>query len=81
MRVTVHFYAVLKDLTGCSTDEVDIPEGSDAAGLLKTVCDRHAGIRPYATVIRLATETEYIKLDQSIEPGADIAFIPPVSGG
>lgn len=81
MTVTVQYYAILRDLTGIGRENIELQIGSTGHDLLEKVIERHPAVGPYASVVRLATETEYVPSDISMEPGAVIALIPPVSGG
>ena len=81
MTVTVQYYAILRELSGVGKEEIELRQGSTGHTLLEAVVDRHPALGPYVSVIRLATETEYIKSDVHIEQGTVIALIPPVSGG
>jgi len=81
MLVTVRYYAMLRDITGRSTEEIDVPQNSDGAALIKSVIDRYPRIAEYARFLRLATDMEYISETTTLTDGDEISLIPPVSGG
>lgn len=81
MRVRVLFFASLKDRTGVAVEEVEVPPGCDVAGLWKALAGRHPrlgepGLKPAA-----ACDGTYAGWDRSLDGVAEVAFLPPVSGG
>ncbi len=81
MRVRVLFFGMLKDVTGFSTEQIDLPEPAN----LRTVWDAYAArfprmeeLKPH---LRLALNHEFSDLAASVAAGDEVAFLPPVSGG
>jgi molybdopterin converting factor small subunit len=81
MEVRIHYYALLRDMAGVSEEIVTLAEGSDGNDLLAAVAARHPGMQKLLHVVRLASETEYLRRDDALRPGAAVQLIPPVSGG
>lgn len=81
MRIRVLFFGQLKDVVGCSSDDIDLPPGST----LETAFERYASqfprVREMADSIAAARNQEFADLAQALEDGDEIAFMPPVSGG
>ena len=81
MRVRVLFFGPLKDLVGTSSEEIDLPAGSD----LRAVFDRYKARQPrlgeLARSIVLARNREFAPPATPVSDGDEIAFLPPVSGG
>ncbi len=81
MRVRVLFFGPLKDLVGTSSEEIDLPAGSD----LRAVFDRYQARQPrlgeLARSIVLARNREFAPPATPVSDGDEIAFLPPVSGG
>ena len=81
MTLTVEYYAVLKDLTGLSSESLEVPGGCDGSGLLALLGQRypkHAGL---IASVRIANSESYISNDSTLEPDSTLLLIPPVSGG
>ena len=81
MRVTVKLFAVAKERAGCDAVEVELPEAALVRQLRTALAEQHpslAGIVPHA---RFAINNEYCGDQVAIPAAAEIAIIPPVSGG
>jgi molybdopterin converting factor subunit 1 len=81
MLARVHLFAVARQRAGRPVVEVDLPDGATVADLkaaLRASVHDLAAILPAA---RFAIDSEYTDDDAPIPPGAEIALIPPVSGG
>ena len=81
MKVTVLFFATLRQFAGTPRLEFDIVEGTSVADF-KTKLGEHLP----ALVIALETSLvsinkEYAFPEEIIPEGAEIAIFPPVSGG
>jgi len=81
MEVRIHYYALLREIAGGSEDTVTLADGSDGNDLLAAVAARHPGMQKLLPVVRLASETEYLRRDDALKPGGTVQLIPPVSGG
>ena len=81
MRVRVLFFGMLRDLIGCSEQEIELPE--DAR--LETVFDHYASQFPrlgeMSDSIVLARNEEFAGRDSVLADGDEVALMPPVSGG
>jgi MoaE-MoaD fusion protein len=76
MKVTVRLFAVLRERAGSDRLELDLPEGASVADALAEVDDLAGGLR-----LVMAVNREYAAADHRLEPGDELALIPPVSGG
>jgi molybdopterin synthase sulfur carrier subunit len=78
MSVTVLYFASLRDAAGVATERVPLPASLPA--LYETLRVRHA--LPLAPErLRVAIDGAFCGWDAAVREGAEIAFIPPVSGG
>jgi len=81
VRVKVLFFGMLRDITGRSSDELELPEGAT----LETVFERYSRDYPRLDVLSgsivLARNHEFSPRTAAITDGDEIAFLPPVSGG
>lgn len=81
MKVQVRLFAAARQAAGSSTVELELPVGA-TVGQLR---DRLAGEFPQLSALvrqaMFAVDAEYVRDGVEIRPGADVACIPPVSGG
>lgn len=79
MRILL--FAHLRDVVGCS--EIELPE-EQPLGLeefwSRLLAD-HPALEPYLATIRVARNQSYLEPGEPLDPGDEIALIPPVSGG
>lgn len=78
MSVTVLYFASLRDAAGLASEVFDRPESLSV--LYQSLCERHGFTLPPER-LRVAIDGEFSNWDAVIGDGAEIAFIPPVSGG
>ena len=78
MTVTVLYFASLRDAAGRDSERVERPESLSA--LYDTLASRH-GFTLARERLRVAVDGEFAHWDHAPAEGAEVAFIPPVSGG
>jgi molybdopterin synthase sulfur carrier subunit len=78
MSVTVLYFASLRDAAG--RDEEQAPTPESLAGLYEALRARH-GFALTRERLRVAVDGEFVAWNAPVRDGAQIAFIPPVSGG
>lgn len=81
MRVRVLLFAGVRDLVGAESIELDVDDGLDARAFLSAFCARFPAVSAYAPALRVAIDGRYAAWDERVEPGAEVALIPPVAGG
>ena len=81
MTVRVRLFAAVKDTAGTDTLELDLPEGATIADLRRRMADGFPRMADLLSRVMFAIDTEYAGDARKIPPEADIACIPPVSGG
>ena len=84
MRVKLLCFGLFKDLLGIATEDVEIPEGSSVAGLLRILEQRTSNLRMDAKVwqsLAVAVNREYSPAGTVLREGDEVALLPPVSGG
>jgi len=85
MRLTIVYFARLREALGMAREIVDAPAGVSSVGQLRSwVAGRgepwksaFAEVQP----IRVAQDHELAADDTALRPGAEVAFFPPVTGG
>jgi sulfur-carrier protein len=81
MRVNVKLFAAARELAGGDTLEIDLPAGATVANLRETLMERLPRATDLLARSMFAIECDYASDDQRLQPSAEIACIPPVSGG
>ena len=79
MRVSLLYFASLRDAAGCEAEDMDIAAPS-LAQLYESVRARHGFALPRER-LRVARNGAFASWDDVAADGDEIAFIPPVSGG
>ncbi|OGT55615.1 MAG: molybdopterin converting factor subunit 1 [Gammaproteobacteria bacterium RIFCSPHIGHO2_12_FULL_63_22] len=78
MSVTVLYFASLRDAAGVDSEVLDLP--ASLAGLYESLRARH-GFALGREKLRVAVDGAFANWTDPVADGAEIAFIPPVSGG
>ena len=81
MTITVLFFAQARDHAGRARGTLELPEGSrvaDALALLERDHPALAALRPHLAV---AVDQRLAQPDTPLTEGAELALLPPVSGG
>ena len=81
MIVTLLFFAQARECVGRPSLSLELPEGCRLADALAEVERRHprlAALRPH---LAIAVDQRLAALDAALREGAEIALLPPVSGG
>ena len=79
VRVAVLYFASLRDTAGCSREEVDT-DATDLVGLYRQLRERHGFALPRER-LRVSMGDAFVDWSTPLSEGAEVAFIPPVSGG
>jgi MoaE-MoaD fusion protein len=81
VRVGVRLFGALAERAGRDRDVLDLPEGATAADVLREVGVRHPGARPIVPRLQVAVNLEVVPAERRIDPGDEVALLPPVAGG
>ena len=79
--IRIQLFAVARQLIGAETIEVDLPGGATVGQLREQLCEVAPAIRPVISHVRFAVNADYAGDKTVIPADADVACIPPVSGG
>lgn len=74
MELTVRLFAGLRERAGADSVTVELPDGATAGDLLAAM-----DLAPRACIV--AVDREYVPAEHVLDAGAEVALIPPVSGG
>jgi molybdopterin synthase sulfur carrier subunit len=80
MKITLKYFASIRDLVGAGGEEITIPPDSTVEGLLKTLKGLHDPLMD-AEQILVAVNGAYVDPGTVLEEGDKVALFPPVSGG
>ncbi len=81
MLVRVLLFAIARERFGRPSVEVEIPPGATAADLRSALARSSPALATVAPICRVAINAEYVDDASMIPEGAEVALIPPVSGG
>lgn len=78
-RVTVLYFASLRDAAGISSESVE-SDAADLGALYESLRARYGFALPVDR-LRVATDGAFARWGDALRDGSEIVFIPPVSGG
>ena len=81
MRVTVKFFAILRDRAGISERILELPEGSTAEAATRLLLEIYPKLGEHLPKSALAVNRAYGPRDTVLHDEDELALIPPVSGG
>ena len=82
MRVRVRLFARAKDLAGgASSMALDLPDGATIGQLRRRLAEEKPALAGLLARSVLAVGDEFVADETTLLPGADVALLPPVSGG
>ena len=76
----MRYFAQAADKVGCREEVVEI-SGNDQNELRTLLVQMHPALDPVLDYCRFAVNGEYIQQGEWLPEGAEVAVIPPVSGG
>ena len=79
--VSVRLFASYREAVGASQVQLPLPEDSDGAALWTALVDRYPGLRKLPPPAGYAINDEYVTGNRPLRGAAEVALIPPVSGG
>ncbi len=81
MRVTMLYFAAARERAGCGSEVLDLPEGATTRAALDLACAKHPALQAVRSRLRIAVDQEFSENERPLRDGAEVALIPPVSGG
>ena len=81
MNVRVHFYAQLRELIGVYELEIELPQGATVRELLEKIYMHQPTLRAHDKSILVGAGLEFVGRNYKLNPGEEIAIMPPVQGG
>ena len=81
MLVTVQLFAVLRERVGLSELALELGPSPSADDVKRGVAERYPAVRELLAKTAVAVNRQYATPQTPIQPGDEVALIPPVSGG
>ena len=81
MKVRAQFYAQLRELVGNHELEVELPQGATVRELLENIYEQKPALRAHDKSILVGAALEFVARNYKLNPGEEIAIMPPVQGG
>jgi molybdopterin converting factor subunit 1 len=81
MKVRVRLFARAKDLVGAESVSLELPEGARVNDLRRRLTVDHPTLATLLERSAIAVDNEFADNDVVLSPCAEIALLPPVSGG
>ncbi len=81
MRVHVLYFAVAREKSGVRRETLEVPEGTQVAELARRIAAAHPALAPLLPRMRIAVNEAFASPDARLPADAEVAVIPPVSGG
>ena len=81
MLLTIKLFAIARHRIGRDQIEVTLPDAATAADLRCSLAEEFPALADVLPHIRIAVNSSYAADSTPIPSGAEVALIPPVSGG
>lgn len=81
MTITVLFFAQAREHAGTARSTLELPAGSRVADALARLERAHPALGPLWPHLAVAVDRHLVRGDAALEDGAELALLPPVSGG
>jgi molybdopterin converting factor subunit 1 len=80
-KITILFFATLKEKVGANRAELELPENQPVAELKRVLAEKYPAIQPIIGNTLISINQQFAFDEDLIPSGAEIALFPPVSGG
>lgn len=74
-------FALYREVVGKSELELEVEEGITVARLIKRLEQEFPQLKEFSENLIVAVNAEYVERDYPLQPGDEVALVPPVSGG
>jgi molybdopterin converting factor subunit 1 len=81
MKVTVKFFAILRERVGTGEIIKEIQEGSTVGELWGMLQQDYPKLASVKTRLLYAVNQDYVRLDHVLKENDEVVYVPPVSGG
>lgn len=81
MKVVVKLFAAAREAAGAGEVAVDVADGATVADVERALVANHPGLAGIVSHSRWAINAAFSPKDAKLPKDAEVALIPPVSGG
>ena len=81
MKITVSLFASARETAGADQVEVEVAEPATVSELKRSLVASYPALEPLVKRSMFSVDQEYASDGQELVASADVALIPPVSGG
>jgi molybdopterin synthase sulfur carrier subunit len=85
MKVTLRFFASVREELGTAQESLNVPDGVTSVADLRKLLLQRGGVWTSALAterpLRMAFNHTMCPADTALADGAEVAFFPPVTGG
>ncbi|HEY2954691.1 MAG TPA: MoaD/ThiS family protein [Candidatus Eisenbacteria bacterium] len=81
MQIKVLYFAQARERAGRPSAPLELPEGSRVADALTAIRRSTPALDPLWPHLAVAVDGALAPADQALREGAELALLPPVSGG
>lgn len=81
MKLRLLAFATASDAVGATESELELPAIASVADLRRVLVERFPALAPLGPRLAIAVDGELARDDTPLRAGAEVALLPPVSGG
>jgi molybdopterin converting factor small subunit len=81
MKIRLLAFATAAETLGTAVLDWPLAEGATVADLARELAERHPALGPRLSRFAWAVDGELCRPDRALTEGAEVALLPPVSGG
>jgi molybdopterin converting factor subunit 1 len=81
MKVTVRLFAMLRERAGTGEIPLEMPDDASVGDVWQRLRREHPRLHEYEGPVRFALDQRYVDIEEPLLDNAEVALIPPVSGG
>jgi len=81
VTITVLLFAQARERAGTAKTSVELPDGSRVGDALAALERAHPSLAALRAHLAVAVDQRLAREDDLLAPGAELALLPPVSGG
>ncbi len=81
MRITVLYFAVVRERLGKETEEIALSDGATVADAVTALAKKHVPLESLLPRVQTAVNRQMVLRTHALHEGDELALIPPVAGG
>ena len=81
MRIRVKLFAIARQRAGAENLEIETPDDTSVGQFRRALSERYPELADLLPHVRFAVNNDYASDNERIPAAAEVAVIPPVSGG